>query len=140
MKPDEPLVVRSEDDTPYNYGTDLYCGPFGWFPTWIVARRYYTPVPPPDVALICERQSDNLSDPDAIAVYGPHGGQVGHLPRYDAAYLAPLLDRAAIRLTARLSGDSASTTRCSTHRPKIMHSDCNGKYERHYIRIISLLQ
>lgn len=80
-------------------------GPLGWFPTWIVGRRYYDAVPPQDTALLCERQPDNLSDPDAIAVYGPHGGRVGHLPRYDAAYLAPLLDRAAVRLTACLSGD-----------------------------------
>ncbi len=77
--------------------------PLGWIPTWIVGRRYYDTTPPPDTDLPCERQPDNLSDPDAIAVYAPHGGQVGHLPRYDAACLAPLVDRGAVRLTARLS-------------------------------------
>ena len=82
-----------------------FSGPLGWFPTWIVGRRYYDAVPPPDAALPCERQPDNPSDPDAIAVYAPRGNQVGHLPRYDAAYLAPLLDRGAIRLTARLAAD-----------------------------------
>ncbi len=91
-----PTVTSESTLTPIS-------GPLGWFPTWIVGRRYYTPVPPPDTALPCERQPDNLSDPDAIAVYGPHGGRVGHLPRYDAAYLAPLIDRGAIRLTARLA-------------------------------------
>lgn len=80
-------------------------GPLGWFPTWIVGRRYYAAVPPSDAALVCERQPDNLSDTDAIAVYAPRGNQVGHLPRYDAAYLAPLIDRGAIRLTARLAAD-----------------------------------
>lgn len=78
-------------------------GPLGWFPTWIVGRRYYEAVPPPEAALPCERQPDNLNDPDAIAVYAPRGGRIGHLPRHDAAYLAPLLDRGAIRLAARLA-------------------------------------
>lgn len=80
-------------------------GSLGWFPTWIMGRRYYNPVPPSDVALDCERDPDNPNDPDAIAVYAPHNRKVGYLPRYDAAYLSPLLDRGVIRLAARLAGD-----------------------------------
>jgi len=98
MRPISPILSTSSAPIPI-------AGPLGWFPTWIVGRRYYAAVPPPDSALSCERQPDNPSDPDAIAVYAPHGNQVGHLPRYDAAYLAPLLDRGAIRLTARLAAD-----------------------------------
>jgi len=82
-----------------------FSGPLGWFPTWIVGRRYYDAAPVPDTALPCERQPDNPSDPDAIAVYAPRGGRVGHLPRYDAAWIAPLLDRGAIRIAARLAAD-----------------------------------
>lgn len=76
----------------------------GWIPTWIVGRRYYATVPPADTALFCERQPDNPHDADAIAVYVPGGGQAGHLPRHDAAYLAPLVDRGIVRLEARLAG------------------------------------
>jgi len=76
----------------------------GWIPTWIVGRRHYAAIPPPGVALLCERQPDNPYDSDAIAVYAPGGGQIGHLPRIDAAYLAPLVDRGVVRLEARLSG------------------------------------
>jgi len=69
-----------------------------------VGRRYYASVPPADAALHCERQPDNSHDADAIAVYVPGGGQAGHLPRYDASYLAPLVDRGIVRLEARLAG------------------------------------
>jgi len=79
-------------------------GLLGWIPTWIVGRRHYDAVPPAGVTLVCERQPDNPSDTEAIAVYAPGGGQTGHLPRCDAAYLAPLLDRGVVRLETRLSG------------------------------------
>ena len=79
-------------------------GLLGSIPTWIVGRRYYHAAPEADRELRCERQPDNPHDADAIAVYGASGGQVGHLPRSDAAYLAPLLDRGAIRLAAHLAG------------------------------------
>lgn len=98
MRPISPILSTPSAPVPCS-------GPLGWFPTWIAGRRYYDAVPPPDAALPCERQPDNPSDPDAIAVYAPRGGRVGHLPRYDAAYLAPLVDRGAIRLTARLAAD-----------------------------------
>ena len=76
----------------------------GSIPAWIVGRRYYRAAPEAGGELRCERQPDNPHDADAIAVYKASGGQVGHLPRSDAAYLAPLLDRGAIRLVAHLSG------------------------------------
>ena len=105
-KPFEHFFIQPASGSP-----DLAAIPLGWFPTWIVGRRYYSPAPLPDMALLCERQPDNLSDPDAIVVYATHGGRVGYLPRHDSAYLAPLLDRAAIRLTARLAGDDAPHNR-----------------------------
>ena len=79
-------------------------GMLGWIPTWIVGRRHYAAVPPAGAALVCERQPSNPIDADAIAVYAPGGGQTGHLPRCDAAYLAPLVDRGVVRIEARLSG------------------------------------
>jgi len=79
-------------------------GMLGWIPTWIVGRRHYAAVPPAGAALVCERQPSNPSDADAIAVYAPGCGQTGHLPRCDAAYLAPLVDRGIVRIEARLSG------------------------------------
>lgn len=87
--------------------------PLGWIPTWIVGRRYYRAAPPPDTVLVCERQPDNPHDPEAVAVYAPGAGQVGHLPRCDAAYLAPLMDRGAIRLSARLNGDDDPENRAA---------------------------
>lgn len=83
----------------------------GLIPTWVVGRRYYTPAPTLGALLACEREPDNPHDSDAIAVYAPHAGKIGHLPRYETAYLAPLIDRGAIRLTARLVGDDDPNNR-----------------------------
>jgi len=96
---DETTPVPSPETSPVLLPEKL-----GWIPTWIVGRRYYTAVPPADAALYCERQPDNPHDADAIAIYVPGGGQAGHLPRRDAAYLAPLVDRGIVRLEARLAG------------------------------------
>ena len=77
----------------------------GFIPTFVVGRRYYTTSLPPNGALLCEREPENPHDGEAIAVYAERGGQkLGHLPRYDAATLAPLLDRGAIRLSALAVG------------------------------------
>ncbi len=103
MNPISPIPPIPPALAPGSTAPALRLAPLGWIPTWIVGRRYYVAAPHPNAALPCERQPDNLSDPNAIAVYATRGGQVGHLPRYDAAYLAPLVDRGAIRLTARLA-------------------------------------
>lgn len=80
----------------------------GWIPTWIVGRRFYETKPAAGDPLAFLREPDNPYDGDAIAVHatrdGKLAGKVGHLPREEAAFLAPLVDRAAIRLSGNLSG------------------------------------
>ena len=105
MTPDHTLAIPDESRPA------VRDEPLGWFPTWIVGRAYYSTAAPAGVALVLARQPDNRFDSDAIAVFAPRGGQIGHLPRYDAACLAPLLDRGTIRLTARLAGPDAPTER-----------------------------
>jgi hypothetical protein len=45
-----------------------------------------------------DRDPDNPFDPDAVAVFASDGRQLGHLPRYDAAYFSPLIAEGAIAL------------------------------------------
>lgn len=72
--------------------------------TWIVGRRYYAATPLKDEPCRCVREPDNPADTNAIAVYGSNG-QLGHLPKYEAAYLAPLLDSEAVRVVPHLRGE-----------------------------------
>lgn len=81
----------------------------GWFPTWIVGRRFYGTALVARAPLAFIREPDNPHDGDAIAVYALRdrhaAAKVGHLPRYDAAMLAPLVDRGSIRLDGALSDE-----------------------------------
>jgi hypothetical protein len=68
-------------------------------PTWIVGRRYHTvEIKPGDAVLLC-RDLDNEHDAQAIAVMDVKDRLCGHLPRFDAAGIAPLLDAGVIRLS-----------------------------------------
>ncbi|MEI7898880.1 MAG: HIRAN domain-containing protein [bacterium] len=68
-------------------------------PTWIVGRRYHAvEIKPGDTVLLC-RDLGNAHDAQAIAVMDVKDRQCGHLPRFDAAGIAPLLDAGLVRLS-----------------------------------------
>ncbi|MEI6647172.1 MAG: HIRAN domain-containing protein [bacterium] len=91
-------------------------GMVGFIPTFIVGRHYYTTATPHDGRLLCEREPENNHDGEAIAIYAEAGGhKLGHLPRYDAAVLAPLLDRNAIRIRANVTGPDNLQGRTPIH-------------------------
>lgn len=79
---------------------------FGTLHTWIVGIQYYegrSRLAPPE-ELFFDREPENLFDPRAVAVFTQDGKQIGHLPRYDARHLAPLIDAGAIALVGRATG------------------------------------
>ena len=70
-------------------------------PTWIVGRRYHAvEIKPGDEVLLC-RDFGNEHDAQAVAVMDVKDRPCGHLPRFDAAGIAPLLDAGFIRLSGR---------------------------------------
>ncbi len=79
---------------------------FGTLHTWIVGIQYYegrSRLAPP-AEIFFDREPDNLFDPRAVAVFTQDGTQIGHLPRYDARHLAPLIDAGAVALVGRATG------------------------------------
>lgn len=79
---------------------------FGTLRTWIVGIQYYPDASraTPDTPLVFARDPENPFDANAIAVYSGDGSQIGHLPHYDAAHFAPLIDEGVIALTGRITG------------------------------------
>jgi len=79
---------------------------FGRLDTWIVGLQYYDGAgAAANREVVFEREPDNPFDANAIAVFATDGTQAGHLPRYDAAYFAPLMDEGVIALKGR-AGES----------------------------------
>ena len=74
----------------------------GFIRTWVVGNQYHPAVLHPGDSVQVVREPDNLHDTNAILVCDGKGHTAGYLPRYDAEYLAPLLDLGAIQLEARL--------------------------------------
>ena len=81
----------------------------GWLDTWIVGIQYHDgakQMESPEVYF--DRDPDNTFDPNAIAVYTLNGCQIGHLPRYDAAYFSPLIVEGVVALKGQVGkGDRA---------------------------------
>ena len=74
---------------------------FGGLDTWLVGAQYHQGDPGDrGQAVFFDRDPDNPFDPNAVAVFAHDGRQLGHLPRYDAAYFSPLIAEGAIALSS----------------------------------------
>ena len=76
---------------------------FGRLDTWIVGIQYHDGakgLDSPEVYF--DREPDNPFDPNAVAVFTRDGRQIGHLPRYDAAYFSPLIADGAVALRGQV--------------------------------------
>lgn len=74
----------------------------GRLETSIVGIQYYDgakALDSPEVVL--KRTPENPHDANAIAVYTPQDCPIGHLPRHDAAYFAPLVDNGIVVLKGK---------------------------------------
>jgi hypothetical protein len=72
---------------------------FGRLDTWVVGIQYYDGAKSLDSPeVFFDRDPDNPFDPDAVAVFTRSGQHLGHLPRYDAEYLSPLIAEGATEL------------------------------------------
>lgn len=75
---------------------------FGLLDTWIVGVQYYEGrEAAEDRDVVFERDPENPFDANAIGVYATDGEQLGHLPRYDAEYMSPLIVEGAIALRGK---------------------------------------
>ena len=75
---------------------------FGALATWVVGVQYYDGrEAAEDREVVFERDPDNPFDANAIGVYTVDGEQLGHLPRYDAEYMSPLIVEGAIALRGK---------------------------------------
>lgn len=54
--------------------------------------------------VVLKRTPENPHDGNAVAVFTPQGCQIGHIPRYDAAYFAPLMDKGVLVLEGKIGG------------------------------------
>jgi hypothetical protein len=70
----------------------------GWFQTRVVGTQYYKVGHVPGQVLHFERNHVNRHDANAIEAQNGKGQVLGHLPRQDSAWLAPLIDRGSIYL------------------------------------------
>lgn len=77
--------------------------------TWIVGIRHHGEADNAAFrAVRCRREPQNPHDANAVALDTEQGGQVGYVPRYDAAWLAPLLDARAIAIHAVAGADDGN--------------------------------
>jgi hypothetical protein len=74
----------------------------GFIRTWIAGYQYHPAILHPGDTIQAVREADNLHDSNAIVIRSAKGHTAGYLPRYDAVYLAPLLDQGLIQIDARL--------------------------------------
>ncbi|KAJ2713469.1 hypothetical protein H4R19_002239 [Coemansia spiralis] len=77
---------------------------YGSFSALIVGRRYYAARASVGEAVELTRQRQNPHDDNAIAVHTLDGGQLGHLPRWLAAVLAPCMDAIGCTLSGIVAG------------------------------------
>jgi len=84
----------------------------------VVGTQYYKVEHRPGQKLYFERNPANPHDANAIEAQDERGRVLGHLPRKDAAWLAPLIDRGSIFLQGRIEevgGDWEFTVTVSVH-------------------------
>ena len=76
---------------------------FGRLDTWVVGIQYHDGakgLDSPEVYF--DREPENPFDANAVAVFTRDGRQIGHLPRYDAAYFSPLIADGAVALRGQV--------------------------------------
>lgn len=120
---------------------------FGRLDTWIVGTQYYEGAgAATNCDVVFERDPDNPFDPNAVAVLTTTGAQVGHLPRYDAEFLSPLILEGVIALKGHageadrgdrlpLSLEVFATARASTILARDLGDDWRAIYHNLFIDI-----
>lgn len=77
----------------------------GTIETRVVGIQYYDVGMGSNDEVFFEREPSNEFDANAIEVRNHHGEILGHLPREDSLFLAPLIDGGKIFLKGRLAGE-----------------------------------
>ena len=80
---------------------------YGTLDTKVVGLQYYTGFASVGEHVTIKRQPDNQYDSNAIRVTNVMGHQIGHIPRANAAKLAPFLDRGELVASGELMGTVA---------------------------------
>ena len=80
---------------------------YGTWDVKVVGLQYYTGFASVGEHVIIKREPDNRFDRNAIRVNNVMGNQIGHIPRANAAKLAPFLDRGELVASGELMGTVA---------------------------------
>ncbi|KAF9730692.1 hypothetical protein PMIN04_001697 [Paraphaeosphaeria minitans] len=111
----DPFVIDDEDDeddasqevqdSSQSFGeTDMSYVLYGVISTKIVGVRYYNGHANVGEIAIPRREPNNQYDRNAIQILNVHRQQIGHIPRTQAAKLAPFMDRHSLIVEATISG------------------------------------
>lgn len=73
--------------------------------TWVVGVDHYVPNIYKGDKVHLNREPRNYYDANALAVINGTKGKCGYLPRYDARYLAPLIDCGAVEIMLEPTGE-----------------------------------
>ena len=100
----DEVIFLSQD---INDTTGEFFELYGTLDTKVVGLQYYTGFASVGEHVIIKREPTNQYDPNAIRVNNVMGNQIGHIPRANAAKLAPFLDRGDLVASGELMGTVA---------------------------------